>query len=88
MAAIDDLVLLAPWSALSISSEKIRALLEPVEIPTLRDLATGKVEWLASIVTQLGTDADANANVTDSQCLEELRRDSAEANRVASRRSA
>jgi cyclic beta-1,2-glucan synthetase len=47
--ALDELTLLAPWLTLPAGSDKLRSVLDNAEIPTLRELATSKAQWLAEI---------------------------------------
>jgi len=51
-SALDELSLLAPWLTLPPASHRIRDLVTTVRIPTLRELATSKVQWLGAIEQQ------------------------------------
>ena len=55
--ALDELTLFAPWLALPNTPERLRNLLDAIEIPTLRELATSKVVSLAAIGQQLISEA-------------------------------
>jgi cyclic beta-1,2-glucan synthetase len=51
-SALDELSLLAPWLALPTAPGRLREFLDSIEIPTLRELATIQVPWLAAIEQQ------------------------------------
>jgi cyclic beta-1,2-glucan synthetase len=51
--ALDELALLTPWLALPSTSRRLRDAMDISEIPTLRDLATGKASWLAVIAQHI-----------------------------------
>jgi cellobiose phosphorylase len=80
--ALDELMLLAPWLALPTASGRLRSLLDTIEIPTLRELATIKVPWLAAIEQQLVPQATPE----EREWLDELRRHIAAASRYAQER--
>jgi cellobiose phosphorylase len=46
---VEELALLAPWLALPTASSRLRDVLDTVEIPTLRELATLETRWLSAI---------------------------------------
>jgi cellobiose phosphorylase len=81
-SALDELALLAPWLALPSSSARLRKSLDATEIPTLRDLATNKVQGLAEIEQRLGPDITPEERAW----LDELRRHTAAASRHARER--
>jgi len=80
--ALDELMLLAPWLALPTASGRLRSLLDTIEIPTLRELATIKVPWLAAIEQQLVPQATPE----EREWLDKLRRHIAAASRYAQER--
>ena len=82
--ALDELTLLAPWLALPTASGRLRNVLDTIEIPTLRELATIKVQWLAAIEQQLVPEATPE----EREWLDELRRHIAAASRHAQERIA
>ncbi|MGP1676815.1 MAG: GH36-type glycosyl hydrolase domain-containing protein [Burkholderiales bacterium] len=69
-SALDELALLAPWLALPTASDSLWQLLDNSGIPTLRELATGNVPWLAAIEKPL----DPEATPEEREWLNELRR--------------
>jgi len=81
-SALDELTLLAPWLALSTASGRLRNVLDTTEIPTLRELTTIEVEWLAAIEQQLIPEATPE----EREWLDELRRHIAAASRHAQER--
>lgn len=56
-SALDDLTLLAPWLALPAAADGLPHVLDGNEIPTLRELATGKVPWSAAFGQEPGSAA-------------------------------
>ena len=68
--ALDDLALLAPWLALPATSGRLREVLDSIEIPTLRELASGNAPWLAAVEQPLVPEATPE----ERQWLDELRR--------------
>ena len=76
--------LLAPWLALPAASGRLRHLLDTTEIPTLRELATNKVPWMAAIEQPL----DPEATPEEREWLNELRRHIGAASRHAQERIA
>ena len=48
-SALDELTLLAPWLSLTAASTRLHGVVVPMEIPTLRELATNSGQWLAAI---------------------------------------
>ncbi len=83
-SALDELALLAPWLALPTASDRLRYLLDSTAIPTLHDLATNKLPWLAAIEKPL----DPEATPEERDWLNELRRYVAAASRRAQERIA
>jgi cellobiose phosphorylase len=81
-SALDELTLLAPWLALPTASGRLRKFLDTTEIPTLRELATIKVQWLAAIEQQLVPEATPE----EREWLDEVRRHIAAASRHAQER--
>ncbi len=81
-SALDELALLAPWLALPAASGRLRDVLDPIEIPTLHELATINVAWLAAIEQQLVPEATPE----EREWLDELRRHIAAASRRAQER--
>ncbi|MBM2855142.1 MAG: Cyclic beta 1-2 glucan synthetase, partial [Steroidobacteraceae bacterium] len=81
-SALDELTLLAPWLALPSASDRLRKVLESTEVPTLRELATIKVPWLAAIEQQLAPEATPE----EREWLDALRRHIAAASRHARER--
>ncbi|HEY5291628.1 MAG TPA: glucoamylase family protein, partial [Burkholderiales bacterium] len=79
-SALDELALLAPWLALPSASGRLRNVLDTAEIPTLRELATGKVQWLGAI------ERVPEATPEEREWLDELRRHIAAASRYAQER--
>jgi cellobiose phosphorylase len=80
--ALDELAFLAPWLALPTASGRLRNILDTAEIPTLRELATIDVQWLAAIEQQLVPEATPE----EREWLDELRRHIAAASRHAQER--
>jgi cyclic beta-1,2-glucan synthetase len=83
-SALDELSLLAPWLTLQPASGRIRDLVTTVRIPTLRELATGKTQWLAAIEQQ----AVPEATPKEREWLDDARRSSTAASRRAEERIA
>ncbi len=83
-SALDELTLLAPWLTLPPASGRLRNFLDTTEIPTLRELGTNNVPWLAAIEQQLVPEATPEERA----CLDELRRHIAAASRHAQERIA
>jgi cellobiose phosphorylase len=83
-SALDELTLLAPWLALPTASGRLRSVLDAIEIPSLRELASSNAEWLAAIEQRLA----AEATPKEREWLDELRRHSAAASRSAQARIA
>ena len=48
-SALDELALLAPWLTLPRASDKLQNALDTAGAPTLRELASGRSQWLAAI---------------------------------------
>ncbi|MBM2855149.1 MAG: ndvB 2, partial [Steroidobacteraceae bacterium] len=67
-SALDELTLLAPWLALPTASGRLREVLDTIEIPTLRELATIEAPWLAAI------ERVPEATPEERECLYALRR--------------
>ncbi len=83
-SALGELTLLAPWLALPAASGRLRNVLDTIEIPTLRELATINVAWLAAIEQQLAPEATPE----EREWLDELRRHITAASRHAQERIA
>ena len=83
-SALDELDLLAPWLAQPAASGTLGNLLDTTEIPTLRELATMKMQWLAAIEQHLA----AAATPGEREWLHELRLHVAAASRNAQQRIA
>ncbi len=83
-SALDELALLAPWLALPAASGRLRDVLDPIEIPTLRELTTINVAWLAAIEQQ----RDPEETPEEREWLDKLRRHIAAASRHAQERIA
>ncbi|MEK7361184.1 MAG: cyclic beta 1-2 glucan synthetase, partial [Pseudomonadota bacterium] len=81
-SALDELTLLAPWLALPAASGRLRNVLDTDGIPTLRELATIKVQWLAAIEQRLLPEATPE----ERKWLDESRRHVAAASRCAQER--
>ncbi len=56
-SAMDEMALLAPWLALPAASGRLRGILDGIEIPTLRELATLDGVWLPKIEQELASAA-------------------------------
>ena len=82
-SALEELTLLAPWLALPAASGRLRNYLDTTEIPTLRELATNNVPWLAAIEQQLV----AEATTGEREWLNQLRQHIAAASRHAGDRT-
>ena len=78
-SALDELTLLAPWLALPATSGRLRNVLDTIEIPTLRELATVNAQWLTAIEQQLVPEAAPE----EREWLDELRRHVVAASRYA-----
>jgi len=81
-SALDELALFAPWLALPAARGSLRDVLESAEIPTLQELATNKLPWLAAI------EPVSEATPGEREWLDELRRHIAAASRHAQERIA
>ena len=81
-SALDELTLLAPWLALSRASDRLRNVLDIAAIPTLRELAAMNLQWMAEI------ERIPDATPEERECMDELRRHTAVANRHAQERMA
>ena len=57
--ALDELTLLAPWTALPNASNRIRERLDTIGVPSLRELASSSGNWLADIAQRLTVDGTA-----------------------------
>ncbi len=53
-ASLDELATLAPWLDAPDAPARLRPFLESADIPTLRELATGRFAWLAEIERNAG----------------------------------
>ncbi len=82
--ALDELALLAPWLVLPTASDRLTQLVDNTANPTLRELASGNVAWLAAIEKPL----DPEATPEEREWRNELRRHSAAACRQAQERMA
>ncbi len=78
----DELSLLAPWIALPLASSRLRESIDAIELPTLRELATHKFEWLEDIEQQLAP----GATPEELAYLIEVKRGCGEAGRIARQR--
>jgi len=83
-SALDELAVLAPWLAQSSASGTFRYLLDGAGIPTLRELASSNLPWLAAIEKPLGPESTPEQREWQS----ELRRHIATASRHAQERIA
>ena len=54
---LEQLTLLAPWLLLPIASTRLRDVLDTIEIPTLRELATLETRWLEAVERRLPSEA-------------------------------
>ncbi len=68
-SAVDELTLLAPWLTLQRVPDRLRTLLDAMEIPTLRELGPQSVTAFASIEQQLIADATPD----EREMLDDLR---------------
>jgi len=83
-SVLDELILLAPWLTLPSASRRLRDVRDTSEIPTLRQLTTGKAQWLAAIEQQLVH----SATPEEREWLDEARRRFTAASRCAEARIA
>ena len=80
--SLSELALLVPWSAAAGPSSRLQSMLEAIEVPTLRALANNDASWLSALEQQLQADATEGERAF----MLVMRRDFAEAGRVARER--
>ncbi|MCY7308941.1 MAG: cyclic beta 1-2 glucan synthetase, partial [Rhodoferax sp.] len=80
--SLAELTLLAPWSATAGVSTRLQRMLDAIEVPTLRTLANNDPSWLTALAQQ----PEADATQEEHAFLLAMRRDCAEASRIARER--